>query len=183
MQRNNFMKNISELIGFRNSEYELVDIIIPVQECPSTFIVDTKNGLKRIMLMLTEDAFANPLSKQAEWQLAHECFHLFDPCTKQEGCALEEGLATWFQVSIDKSTKCWVGDPTYIKAQKVVERYTSNRNPSKSGWLLEAVKKLRQNGNGRRIHELTADDLIEHVSGMTKRDADILTAKFYRQGN
>ena len=175
-QRNAFINKLTRLIGDRRSEYEIVDSIVADIEGPIILFPMTKPDVKQIAIGLSANAMESQRSERAEWQLSHECLHLFDPSGKPAANFLEEGIATWFQMTIRghdmRSTK-----PEYISAHNTVQKYIRNRNLLKHGGLLAAVKMLRNNGHGKKISQITSYDLSSHVAGMTDPDARLLAEK------
>ena len=176
-RRDAFIGKITRIIGDRNNVCQLDDSILITTSNPKVFFPHTNDGLKHVTIMLSRHSLGQSRSKLAEWALAHECFHMFDPCTRGEACVLEEGLATWFQTSIDRQANKLVEGNEYTIPKKTVEKYINNRNLLQSGGLLSAVRKLRKNGKGQRIYRITSSELMVHVAG-TNQDADLLTGKF-----
>ena len=175
-----FLSNITNLVGQRREEYILLDIIEKKFDGPGTYYPGTSSSLKFVTIRLTNHAFSDYSSKLAEWQLAHECFHLMDPSRDTRANFLEEGLASWYQMNI-KNNGIYLNVPAYITAKETVQRYIHNNDSNQTGDILSAVKNLRNDGAGKRISEITSQDLMTQVTNISSEDADLLASEFPRQ--
>lgn len=102
--------------------------------------------------------------QRATWQLAHECVHLLDPKPhKPYGNALEEGLATWFQLE-PRYHESWLHFYIARNSHKLGGPYAEARGLVATAipfGLIRAVRKARS--TGARIGDMNPDDLAPHL--------------------
>jgi hypothetical protein len=125
-------------------------------------------GGYRVVIQLGISAMGD--RARAEFQLAHECVHLLDPITAGEGTVLEEGLATCYSLQY-----IWREMPNYETGSAKYDAACSLAMT-----FLEdaphAIKELR--ASGKRISELTSQDLLQATSSLTTEDASALAMRF-----
>ena len=118
-----YLSDIEALFGPRDTSFTIlgIEIVTTCGHKPQTWFpyfdkVDRKN--KNVIVHLGPGALNS--FEQARWQLAHECVHLLNPCTREEGTIfLEEGLATWYQN--DKVTRSFFKHTgRYADAERLV---------------------------------------------------------------
>lgn len=129
-----------------------------------------------IIIQLGKPCLSEP--DRACFQLAHETIHLLSPTIGQNSNVLEEGLAAYFQVwymdnhypsQWPRQKLDWRKlDAPYEKAKTLVERLLEiDRN---------AIKRLRE--QGRRLSDVTAEEISYLCPGLDHCDALALTTKF-----
>ena len=93
--RNRFLAELEQSFGERDHRFDLGY----VNEAPNgTPRIRRRHSANIIDIELTSFALHGDSEDLANWQLAHECVHLLDPCIYPEATiVLEEGIASWFQ--------------------------------------------------------------------------------------
>ena len=170
-----------EWLSSRDASFELGGFLqsCPPDEYPHTFF---NYQSRAIDICLEENAIQGVLlgfDELARWQIAHECVHLIDPYFDShpgpsQGNVLEEGIASWYQdEKVPGRKRSGPNRERYEKAKSWVKTYVGEDKA-----LLGAVRALRS--EGRRIMDITPQDLIRVASFLPKGFAYQLTRPFGR---
>ena len=173
-----FLTDVEHLFGPRDPSFTVVGIEVDATPgaCPHLWYpdsgiapADTDRRSRHVVIRLTSNALTDPV--RAQWQLAHECFHLLDPWNERvDGRPanwLEEGLASWFQNSRVPEAESHEGQ--YALAENLVSPLMDE--------LPEAVKLIRRERR-LRISAIMPDVLREYCPGFSEEALQKLCKPF-----
>jgi len=155
---------VEALFGPRDPDYTLLGIEFSGTIPQIWFPGDCRH----IAIQLGEPSMTD--AKRARFQLAHETVHLLDPVFAGAASVLEEGLATYYQL-----TYIHREDPTY--STEDIRYDNASRLVSKLMTTCpQAVKSLRS--QGKRLSALTAGELRDACAELTQEEATALAGTF-----
>ena len=137
-------KKAERLLGRRDPDWKL-DQVRRNPKCDSPVLwVYAKD--KRVDILLSSRLDEGDKSA-VRYELAHECLHMLDPCTKAESTNLCEGLAAYFQFRV---TGQRTTHEKYLPALEAVERLWTH---------LQGAVRFRRVCEAKPMHEIGFADL------------------------
>ena len=151
--RNNFLAELEEWFGPRDSSFELGRIVEGKGPCIRP---RSPAEPKLIDTCISAPAMAGALGgKTAFWEIAHESVHLVDPKIPGPTTFLEEGMATWYQNFKIRPDRFEPDEP-WREAEALVFPYMEN------DYLRMITRRLRREKRVR-ICAITSELLAQHA--------------------